>query len=88
MEVTCLINLLSLVIKHSGCELDDDDAGYTQEKFAELVELIFIEINQFNKWEEEEGTGTPDDLEDEKDEVLAFHKGTLSLLVVIITSFI
>ena len=34
------------------------------------------------------GTGTPDDLEDEKDEVLAFHKGTLSLLVVIITSFI
>ena len=72
MEVTCLINLLSLVIKHSGCELDEDDARYSLEDFAGLVEVIFMEINQLHKWEEDV---TFDKEAEHDDEVLTFHKG-------------
>ena len=73
MEVTTQINLLALVNKITGIEMDSDDKQFQEKEFFTVVEEIFKELFCFSKWLQTEAQGV-----DVTDEVKRFHLDMLA----------
>ena len=53
LEICTLSNLVALAVTSSGISFAAKDAFLSEDKFKEIVNLIFQQINMFSKWEKE-----------------------------------
>ena len=73
MEVTTLINLIALVNKLTGLEIDSEDKDFHEDEFFKVVEDVFKELSCFTKW-----VDTKEQVTAPSDEVHKFHMQMLT----------